>query len=479
MTKDLQSLCDSQSRRATVKRLGFYAFCFIYLPHHFNIPAADFHWTLMEALDDPRILRLEIIGFRGSAKSTIASLAYPIYEALEHPDIYSFILPVSDTGTQSATNIANIKNELENNELIKQDYGVTKEISKKVPNPEPSLESDEEWQSKNMLLSNGVRILARSRGQKVRGLKHRQHRPKLIIVDDPEDLEWVRQSENRIKTETWLDGEVLPSIDERTGKLILIGNYLHDDALMARKKKKGMFRVFEFPLIDQKTRRCTWPAKYPTKAVLDLKRKELGETAWSREMLLKVIAEEGQDITEKDIHYYDKLPQIGLNMRRHGVDLAISEKQTADFTAMVSADVYDDPDDYGHPKIYILPNPFHKRCPLPDLEAMMLAKQRSGGGHMFYVEKAGYQEVAIQDMERHGIAVQRMIPGGDKVARRKVIAKYIKNGTVKFPVHGCEDLISEMINFGVEAHDDLNDACVYLLLGLQQDGINLPEVWSI
>jgi hypothetical protein len=36
------------------------------------------------------------------------------------------------------------------------------------------LESDEDWQAMNRVLDNGARILPRSRGQKIRGLKHRQ-----------------------------------------------------------------------------------------------------------------------------------------------------------------------------------------------------------------------------------------------------------------------------------------------------------------
>ncbi len=106
---------------------------------------------------------VEIIGFRGSAKSTFGSLALPLWAALEYPDFYNFIIPIADTGTQASLNIANIKEELENNPLIKQDYG---EIKGNFI-ADWTLESEEEWQAKNMLLSNGVRILARSRGQKV------------------------------------------------------------------------------------------------------------------------------------------------------------------------------------------------------------------------------------------------------------------------------------------------------------------------
>ena len=53
----------------------------------------------------------------------------------------------------------------------------------------------------NCVLDNGVCILSRSRGQKIRGLKHRQHRPKLVIGDDVEGLDWVRTQENRDKSD--------------------------------------------------------------------------------------------------------------------------------------------------------------------------------------------------------------------------------------------------------------------------------------
>ena len=476
--QSVENLLDksNEARREIVKEFGFQAFCFIYLKHHFKLQAADFHHNLMDVLEDEKERMIEIIGFRGSAKSTIASLAFPIYAALNLPDKYPFIIPIADTGTQAAMNIANIKNELENNQLIKQDYGITPEATSKEPNPEPTLESDEDWQSKNMLLPNGVRILARSRGQKVRGLKHRQHRPKLIIIDDPEDLKWTKSIDNRNDTERWLRGEVMPALDEIDGKLIVIGNYLHDDAIMARAKKWGIFKTLEYPLLDPATRACTWTAKYPTQEALSQKRLELGETSWSREMLLKVVADEGQKVKETDLHYYDSLPVINRGRRGHGVDLAISEKETADYTAMVDGDIYYDPDDAGRPHLYILPNPFHRRCDLLVLETAMREIKQRGGGHTFFVEAVAYQKAAINDMERKGLPVQAVLPIRDKTARLEVIVPYIKNGTILFPRQGCQELISELINFGVEAHDDLIDALVYLCLGILEDGMELGVV---
>ena len=302
-----------------------------------------------------------------------------------------------------------------------------------------------------MLLPNGVRILARSRGQKVRGLKHRQHRPKLITIDDPEDLKWTKNIDNRNDTERWLRGEVMPALDEADGKLIMIGNFLHADAIMGRAKKWGIFKVLEYPLLNPETRECSWPAKYPDQKSLDQKRAELGETSWSREMLLKVVADEGAKIKETDLHYYDKLPMINRGRRGHGVDLAISEKETADFTAVVDGDIYYDPDDAGRPHLYILPTIFHERCDLGRLEVAMRDRMKQGGSNTFFVEQVSFQKLAIEDMERKGLPVQAVQPIRDKSARFEVIVPYIKNGTILFPRHGAEALIDEMVNFTVAA----------------------------
>jgi hypothetical protein len=58
-------------------------------------------------------------------------------------------------------------------------------------------------------------------------VKHRQHRPALIIADDVEDLDWVRTQENRDKSDRWFRGNVLPSVDEAKGRVVVVGNWLH------------------------------------------------------------------------------------------------------------------------------------------------------------------------------------------------------------------------------------------------------------
>jgi hypothetical protein len=155
-------------------------------------------------------------------------------------------------------------------------------------------------------------------------------------INAASDQYGLRNNElNRDKSERWFRGDVLPSIDEH-GRAVLIGNWLHTDGLVARLKNTGIFTVLEFPLLREgdgtDIERCTWKAKYPTQEALDLKRQELGDIGFRREMLLQVVPEEGQDVLSGD----DDAPFDDGNYLAHGVDLAISTKENADYTAIVS-----------------------------------------------------------------------------------------------------------------------------------------------
>lgn len=459
------NLHDPAVRRLIVEQGGLLGFCLVYLRHYFTVEPADFHFVLAKILEDPDEELIEIIGFRGSAKSTFATLATPLFLALEERN--HFIIVAGDTTTQTKLNIENIRYELEENELLREDYG-------------SMYSSTSKWAEEKLILSNGVMIMGRSRGQKMRGLRHRQYRPDVVIVDDAEDVEWAEKRKNRNKTERWFDTEVIPAQQEDKSKLIVIGNLVHKDALMMRIKKRvkadgtKLFKCLVFPLIDFKTKKCTWRGKYPTKKALQKQKDKITISAWSREYLLKIVAEEDQVIKETDIHYYenkllDERDENG-NLKHKildsgkGVDIAISEKQTADFSAIVGGFkiTLDEKD-----KILIQPKPFNKRVGYDGLlKACMSEGATAPYGTKWYVEDVGYQKSALQGMKKKGLSVVAMRPIADKKARLETASPFIKDGTVLFARSGCEELIEQLLDFGSEEHDDLVDALVYLILGM-------------
>jgi len=264
----------------------------------------------------------------------------------------------------------------------------------------------------------------------------------------------------------------------RDGRMVIIGNWLHTDGLMARLENTGLFHVLEFPLLREgdgtEAERCTWKAKYPTQEAIDRKRDELGDIGFRREMLLQVVPEEGQDVLPEDITYYDDPPFDDGNYLAHGVDLAISTKASADYTAIVSGEVTWPG---GNIEIYILPNPIIRRMTFTEtMDTLDNVRKSSNMSGEFFVEVVAYQQAAIEEMERRAFSVQAMHPIKDKRARLRVAARYIKMGVVKFLRHGCEQLLTQLLGFGGEKHDDAVDALVYLILGLAGDGIEEQKV---
>ena len=296
----------------------------------------------------------------------------------------------------------------------------------------------------------------------------------------------MKFKKNRDKTEQWFVSEVIPAQQEGNCKLIVIGNLLHKNALMyrlkAKKKKDGasLFKCMEFALINEKGE-VTWKAKYPTEKALQKQRDKIGsETAWAREYLLKIISEKDAVIKETDIKRYDNKILTELNDRGNrklrikdsgvGVDLAISEEDSADCTAMVGGYkvlLFSDDKKKDIEHILILPNPVNNRMDFDDTQKRALLVEKGMIlGTKFYVEDVQYQKSALQVMKKAGISVFPMRPINDKKARLETVSPFIKDGTVLFPEFGCEELLEQLLGFGSEEHDDLVDALVYLLLGL-------------
>jgi phage terminase large subunit-like protein len=99
----------------------------------------------------------------------------------------------------------------------------------------------------------------------------------------------------------------------------------------------------------------------------------------------------------------------------------------------------------------------------------------------FVIEDVAYQKALPQQLISEGIPnVKSTRPGNqDKRSRLVLTANMIKSGRVKFPREGCEELINQIVHFGVEKHDDLADAFSNLVLDATEHPPNPPRVYFI
>lgn len=441
-------MSDRAVRIAVTKESHIMFFNF-YFPHYVKYETAYFQEEMFNLTEDKKVKNLYIVAFRGSGKSTIITTSYPIWAILGKQQ-KKFVLILCQTRNQAKQHMINLKRELESNQLLKNDLG-------------PFQEESDEWGSSSLVFSNmNARISVASTEQSIRGLRHGAHRPDLIIGDDVEDMASAKTKEGRQKTYDWLKGEVIPTGDRNT-KLVIVGNLLHEDSLLMHLKRDieegsstGVFK--SYPLVDDKGE-ILWSGKYPTLKDIEIEHKNIGnEIAWKREYLLEIIPDEDQIVYPDQIKYYPSLPKGRCRKVIIGADLAISQKTSADFTAIVSAAIY------GHGKdfhIYILPNPINSRFNFTEtIEQIKLLYESLQylGYRIIFVEDVGYQRVAIEQLIIQGCKAEGSKVTSDKRARLASISNLIPSGRILFPKIGAEELIENLIGFGKEKHDDLVDA---------------------
>src|SRR5680860_138365 len=326
----IDAIVKDRSVRQKVTQESFWLFFLVYFAHYIKYELAEFHEEIINIIQKNKDQLVCITAFRGSGKSTIITTASTLWSILGVQQ-KKFVLIVCQTKAQAKMHMMSLRAELEENKLLKSDLGPFQE------------EVDQEWSASSVIFSNTkARITIASLEQSIRGIRHRHTRTDLIILDDIEDSQSVKTLDSRDKTFNWFTSEIIPLGDLNT-RIIIVGNIIHEDSMVVRLKNKiqkdeisGIYR--EYPLIDDQGK-CFWPGKFPTEQSLkDFEKTIINQISWQREYLLKVIPDEYQVVHRESIQYYDELP---LNKGSYfriitGVDPAISEKDKADFSAIVS-----------------------------------------------------------------------------------------------------------------------------------------------
>ncbi len=216
-----------------------------YLPHYFVRESPEFHGELDAIWQDgvlkgknpftdaKEISRAEgcrraVEAPRGHAKSTTFTFKDSVHAAVYGYKHYEIIL--SDSSEQAEGFLTDIKTEFEENAAIREDFG---ELEGKV------------WKASVILLSNGTKIEALGAGKKIRGRRHKQWRPDLILCDDLENDENVNTPDQRKKLRNWFYKAVSKAGDTYTD-IVYIGTLLHFDALLANVAQNPSYKTVKY-----------------------------------------------------------------------------------------------------------------------------------------------------------------------------------------------------------------------------------------
>lgn len=212
----------------------------------------------------PTERQLQLVVFRGAAKSTIANLIFATYiicfngneiilpndeRALVNEDL---IIIASETNNFAVNWVSRIRMELAVNPMIKKVFGTMKPKAIRDDNGMWRLNIflAQKQQGNNPLYAGkNVHLLGLGVGQQTRGVNV-GGRPTLIIADDLYSAKSVVTPEAREKTRYWFNNELKNTLNPQKGKIVSIGTVVHEDTIIVDNINSRFWRTVQYPLMS-------------------------------------------------------------------------------------------------------------------------------------------------------------------------------------------------------------------------------------
>ena len=362
-----------------------------------------FHHEVYSALADDDEKRVLIAAPRGTAKSTVTTLIYPLWRlAFKRSDEDMFMVIISESQAQSINFLSRIKYHLTHSQNFKKTFGDM------GPN------TAQRWTHTDVVLANGTRIIAVGTGQRVRGFIEGDTRPNLIIVDDFESELNAFTPEARAKNRKWMTEAVIPSLSD-DGKICMIGTVISEDCFLYWAKESETWKVLWFSIWDE-NKKSIWPERFPKSRILGI-RKEYESVGNLNGFLQEYmnIAQSPDNAPFKPewvkMHHYDYERIDGQNCLTRtiddekkiipvdiycGVDPASSLSARADFFVVATIGVDSDNNKY-------VIDIYRNRISPAEQPQILIDKFKKYRPRRMKVETVGYQEalrVAVRDLMR-------------------------------------------------------------------------------
>jgi len=273
-------------------------------------------------------------------------------------------------------------------------------------------------------------------------------------TDDPdslrsEGLDGVVLDEADFMPERAWTAALRPALTDKKGVALFAttpnreGGWLHRLFQRAQRGDDPEWAAWQFP---------SWSNPHLDPAEFESARKDMPEITFRREYGAEFVSAEGARVRRENIKR--GTPPKGLQIAV-GVDLAISQKQTADFTACVAV---------GREKsgkIWIL-GAERRRATFHEQMQMIDSFAKLHGASIVGVEQVAYQAAAVQELLRttmlpvRGIKVDR-----DKVSRFAPLEARYEQGLVWHADTLPAAFDDEVLSFPVGQFDDQVDAAVH------------------
>lgn len=284
--------------------------------------------------------------------------------------------------------------------------------------------------------------------------------PDVIIMDD-------LVSERNVTTDAQLQKVEehykysLSLLEIGGGLLFVIGTRYHMNDLYGRLiESKNMDTLVRPALSDENE--LYFPARL-THAFLREMRREQGSYIYSCQYQLNPINPEDSIFKRQHLQYIEDLEKPPVITERYiTVDPAISQKETADYSVILVTGVdanknrYYESMDRGHYTPYEL---------IDKIFAIAAVTPRL---RVVGIETVAFQKMLIytmkDEMRRRGVFIplKELKADKDKIRRARMIQPAWENNAVYISMMHCRQLVTELLEFPMSAHDDCVDTAAYV-----------------
>lgn len=456
-------------------------------------PFADFHREWWELCCSPDKF-VAICAPRAHSKSTTITVVYTLAEILFRQRKYVVI--VADTETQAALFVGQIKQILYDSKEIRDLFGL--QVNEKGVVFEKDTETDIIVKFKDQ---TRFRIVAKGAEQKLRGMLWDGQRPDLILIDDLMNEELVANKERRDKLRRWIYGSLIPCRSQK-GIIRFVGtpmnlddpleslmpkensrNTVVEDLKIWTRKKIGMWKSVKYKAHTPDYSKILWP-KRNTKEYFEELRHDFTEQGipevYACEYLCNPIDDSIRYFRKGDFLTMTEDDRKTNKTYYITADLAISEKERADYTAIVVGGM----DSNG--QLHII-QCIRDRFAANDIVTTLLTLQKiynpiAVGIEDGQITKAigPYLNRAMQESGIYLNLVMLKPHRQDKIQRARSIQARMRAAMVKFDKQADWWLTfeDECMSFPRARHDDVVDALSYqgILIDRMSEGLTNEEL---
>jgi len=288
-----------------------------YLPHYATAKCADFHIEFDDMVVENPLFKGFAEWGRGLAKSVWCDIIIPLHLWMRGEEVFMCLM--SDSKERAQELLADIQAELEGNPLLIHDFGEQKCVG--------------DWEIGNFKTVDQKFIgMAFGIKKKVRGVRVKQRRPTLWVIDDLETPDTISNPKRMRKQAVQIERDIIPTMTGPYRRLLYANNkFARVMTQTILQELHPTWKVHQIKAYNKATYEPAWnyySAEYYKQQEIDM------TISGAYAEYLHEVKLEGANFTEDEIQWGKLPPLEEFKMIISHWDIAYTDNENSDYNAV-------------------------------------------------------------------------------------------------------------------------------------------------